>query len=130
MSEGGRSVRHTDHRVCTQQELAERGRTLVQIGDREIGVFWLNGHARAYENRCRHQGGPVCTGIVIGKLVARLAADQTVIREELSEDEIHLVCPWHGWEYNLETGEMAVDKRYRLHGFETTVRDGEVFVRV
>jgi nitrite reductase/ring-hydroxylating ferredoxin subunit len=38
------------------------------------------------------------------------------------------VCPWHGWEWNLETGQHAGDRRRRLRTYQTR-RDGdEIYV--
>jgi 3-phenylpropionate/trans-cinnamate dioxygenase ferredoxin subunit len=34
-----------------------------------------------------------------------LNPDCTVSRERFVEDEPRIACPWHGWEYDLETGQ-------------------------
>jgi nitrite reductase (NADH) small subunit len=47
-----------------------------------------------------------------------------------NEDEMHFVCPWHGYEYKLETGECASDARIRLQRFTVVERDGQVYVAV
>lgn len=96
----------------------------------EIGVFRLNGALVAYENRCAHQGGPVCTGEILGRYEQVLAADKTVLREQFSREETHLVCPWHGWEFDLATGECAVNRRIRLRAYPVTERDGHVYLTV
>ena len=96
----------------------------------EVGVFRVHGKLVAYENRCRHQGGPVCTGAVMGKLEAVLGPGGTILEERFSEDELHLVCPWHGWEYDLATGECAADRRITLRAFDVREEDGQVYVTV
>ena len=80
----------------------------------EIGIFRLGEEFRAYENVCLHQGGPVCSGVVIGKVEQVLRDDKTVAFERESTEELHMICPWHGWEYDLENGECATDRRLRL----------------
>ena len=45
--------------------IAEKGRLVVDIGDKTVGVFRVNGRLFAYENTCPHMGGPVCQGLVI-----------------------------------------------------------------
>ena len=50
------------------------------------------------------------------------------IRERFSTTEIHLVCPWHGWEYDVETGECVALRRYRLRRYEAVQRGDEVYV--
>jgi nitrite reductase (NADH) small subunit len=103
-------------------------RAVVAVGDREVGVFRHGGGFVAYENRCLHQGGPACEGVLIGKVEAVLAEDRSVVGERFAEDVTHFVCPWHGWEYDLATGECAGDRRRRLRRFEVLERDGRVYV--
>ena len=43
------------------------------------------------------------------------------------EGEI-LACPWHGWEFDLLTGQALADPRDRLRLYPVTVEDGTVFV--
>jgi nitrite reductase (NADH) small subunit len=103
-------------------------RAVVTVAGREIGVFRHNGGFVAYENRCLHQGGPACEGVLIGKVEAVLAEDRSVLGERFADDVTHFVCPWHGWEYDISTGVCAGDKRLRLRRFDVVERDGRVYV--
>jgi nitrite reductase/ring-hydroxylating ferredoxin subunit len=49
---------------------------------------------------------------------------------EMAVDESRpvLVCPWHTWEYDLETGRSTTDARFRVRSYPVLVVDGEVFV--
>lgn len=116
------------YRVCALADIPERGGVLADIGDREVGVFKHDGRLYAYDNRCIHQGGPVCTGELLGATRRELNEGKEVVRDVLDETEMRLVCPWHGWEYDLVTGEVAHNRRLRLRRFEVTVEDGVVFV--
>ncbi|MEM7530575.1 MAG: hypothetical protein AAF639_00240 [Chloroflexota bacterium] len=40
-----------------------------------------------------------------------------------------LVCPWHGWEFHLLTGEALADRR-RLQHFPVVVENGMVYVEM
>jgi nitrite reductase/ring-hydroxylating ferredoxin subunit len=117
-----------EYSICASDAIREADGVLATIAGVEVGVFRVNGRLVAYENRCRHQGGPVCTGAVLGRLEAVLGPGGTIVEERFSEDELHLVCPWHGWEYNLATGECSVDRKLRLRAFEVSERDGRVYV--
>lgn len=55
------------------------------VGDREIGVFNVDGTFYAIENTCPHQGGPLADGWIEGCVVT---------------------CPWHSWSFDLRTGEL------------------------
>ena len=123
------SVRQV-YRVCAVEQIPDRGGVLGVAGDLEVGVFRVGDRLYAYENRCAHQGGPVCTSEILGKTVQVLDGNRRVVAEVFDEGELHLVCPWHGWEYDLATGEMACDRRFRLRRFEVSVRDGIVYVEV
>jgi len=101
---------------------------LVQTRDGLVGVLRVGERLHAFENRCLHQGGPVCMGRVLGRLEEILAEDRSVIEERFSDDELHLICPWHGWEYDVETGRCAADHRLRLRKYHVVVRGDAVYV--
>ena len=67
----------------------------------------------AWENRCAHAGGPVCQGKLMNRVVERLDAGKRSLGDDFS-DELHIVCPWHGYEYDVRTGEHPADSRLRL----------------
>jgi nitrite reductase (NADH) small subunit len=117
-----------EYRVCALDEIPDGDGVLGIAGSLEVGVFRRGQQLYAYENRCAHQGGPVCTGELLGKTVQILDEGKEVTAEIFDESEMHLICPWHGWEYDLATGELACDRRYRLRRFDVSVRDGIVYV--
>jgi nitrite reductase/ring-hydroxylating ferredoxin subunit len=43
---------------------------------------------------------------------------------------MHLVCPWHGWEYDLTTGENVADRRLLLRRYPVLIRNGDVYLVV
>lgn len=119
-----------EYRVCPIDEIPDGGGVLGRAGEVEVGVFRIGQDVHAYENRCAHQGGPVCTGDILGRTVQVLDEKREVTAEILDEGELHLACPWHGWEYDLATGELACDRRFHLRRFPVMVRDGVVYVTV
>lgn len=125
-----RTAERTEILVGTRDDFAADGRRIVTADGIDIGVLEHAGQFYAYENRCLHQGGPVCEGRVLGKVEAVLADDKTLLRERFSETEVHLICPWHGYEYDLATGECAVDRRRRLRRFEVIEKGDEIYVLV
>ena len=117
-----------EHRVASLDDLPEKVPFVVRVGDQEIGLVRANGKVHAFANHCAHQGGPVCYGEVLGKVEAVLDEQKRVRYERFSETELHLVCPWHGWEYDLETGVNAADPSWQIQKFETIVRGTDVYV--
>ena len=102
----------------------------MQFGDldgRDVGIIRLKGgELRAIMNRCPHKGAPICKGMVGGVWDSSGPGDITHDRSR----EV-LVCPWHGFEFDLKTGKEVVWNRpasLRLYPVEEI--DGEVFVVV
>jgi nitrite reductase/ring-hydroxylating ferredoxin subunit len=63
----------------------------------------------ASESRCPHRGGPLAEGDVIG-------------------DEI--VCPWHLWGFNLETGLCPGNSDISITMHEVKVEGDRILVRL
>lgn len=111
-------------------DFKELDRKIIVHGGLEIGVFLIDGEFRAYHNQCRHRGGPVCQGKVIRKVEEVLGKDKTSHGLKFSEQEVHVVCPWHGFEYDLKTGVNAGEPRTRLKQYEVRLHEGGVHVVV
>jgi nitrite reductase/ring-hydroxylating ferredoxin subunit len=75
-------------------------RRIVEVGGRSIGVFRVGESFYGIRNRCPHQGGPLCLGHVLGDAVASAPGAATI-----SSDPVRIACPWHGWEYDLDSGQ-------------------------
>ena len=100
--------------VCKEIEMKDGDVRIVRQDRIEVGVYRHDGAYYAYRNHCLHQGGPACEGIIRGKVVDIYAPDKTFVGQTYDDDEPHIVCPWHGWEYKLKTGECAPDPKLRL----------------
>ena len=98
-----------DVTVARAADIPDNGRKIIQVADQSIGVFHHKGQWFAHPNSCLHRGGPVCTG-------------------SLTDDVI--TCPWHGFQYNLISGQLLVDPSAKLESYEVKVIDDEVHVFV
>lgn len=116
--------------VAPVDDFDDDTRMKVRVGGTDIVVLQWKGEFHAFQNRCLHQGGPVGEGIIIGCVKAILDDDQRYLGERFDDDEPHLVCPWHGWEYDLRSGEFAGDRSMGVRKYEVFVENGEVYVRV
>jgi nitrite reductase/ring-hydroxylating ferredoxin subunit len=114
--------------VAEASELKDGERKVVPFGQTEIGVYRMKGKLYAYQNLCAHQGGPACEGLTMPKVEAVIAADKTYQGSRFNYEEWHIVCPWHGWEYDLMTGEFVVNRKFRLKKYPVVERDGKVYV--
>ena len=120
----------TEYYVCDDDDLAEMGRLVVECGDKQVGVFRVQGEIHAWFNRCAHMRGPVCQGRIYRRVLEPVAEDGTVRMMQQSETEINIVCPWHGYEYDLKTGRHPGNPRIALSRAEHVVREGKIYVRV
>ena len=114
--------------VAKLSEFQDGDRRIVFVGDNEIGVFRHEGEFYAYSNFCLHQGGPACEGLTIAKVEERIMPDKTSRGLYFSDSEMHFVCPWHGWEYDVTTGECAGDRKLRLRKYDVVRRGEDIFV--
>jgi nitrite reductase (NADH) small subunit len=80
---------------------------MVRVDDREIALARVDGEFYATQGHCLHLQGPLGEG--------RL------------EDHV-LTCPWHGWQYDVRTGENEFDRAIQLETYEVRVEDGDVKV--
>lgn len=89
------------------------GRTawLVTSADgREFAVFAVAGRLHVTAAQCPHNKGPLVEGTI--------------------RDEKTLVCPWHWFRYDLETGACANHRMYDLSVYPVVERDGAWFADV
>lgn len=113
--------------VAKTSDMPDGDRRIVVASKNEIGVFNKAGAYYAYSNYCVHSGGPACEGLLINKVVDIIAADRTYQGQTFS-DEMHFVCPWHGYEYELETGRCVGDPKLKLKKFEVVRRGDDLYV--
>jgi 3-phenylpropionate/trans-cinnamate dioxygenase ferredoxin subunit len=95
--------------VAAALEIPEGARKIVKVGDLSVGVFHHHSGWYAVRNHCMHRGGPVAAGLLEGD---------------------NLVCPWHGYRYDLATGKLLVDPSVKLDTYSITIRDGEIYLLV
>jgi nitrite reductase/ring-hydroxylating ferredoxin subunit len=119
-----------DVRVAEASAFADPGRKVVAIGAIEVGVFRLGDEFFAYENKCPHLEGPVCQGKILPLATEAVESDGTSTGRVFSKTQTNVVCPWHGFEFDIRTGVHPTDSRVRLRRIPVRVIDGEVFVSV
>jgi 3-phenylpropionate/trans-cinnamate dioxygenase ferredoxin subunit len=111
--------------VARSDEVPAGGRKIVDVAGRSIGIFRVGNELFAVRNRCPHQGGPLCDGRLSGFLVGdgpgqyRYSRAGEVVR-----------CPWHGWEFDLRTGESWFDPATtRVRTYDVAVVAGSQLAR-
>jgi nitrite reductase/ring-hydroxylating ferredoxin subunit len=85
--------------VAPASDIAPGERKLFTIKGRPIAIFNLNGDYFGMFNRCPHQGGSLCDGVVTGIVESSFPG-----RYDFSRAGEFIRCPWHGWEFDIKTG--------------------------
>ncbi|MFT5326993.1 MAG: nitrite reductase (NADH) small subunit, partial [Planctomycetaceae bacterium] len=78
-----RVVMPEKHRVASLSEIPTDSGLEVTAGGRVIALFKTEDGVRAIDGICAHAGGPLGKGKLDGTVVT---------------------CPWHGWQYDINTG--------------------------
>ena len=90
---------------------------VVTIRNVQIGVFNVDGEYFALRNSCPHEGGPLCRGVLCGEVTSEMPGEYRYGRA----GQI-LRCPWHGWEFDVRTGQSWFDPRkVRVRRYEVTI---------
>jgi nitrite reductase (NADH) small subunit len=113
-------------RVGSVADVRRDGCRIVAVDGRSIGVISIGEGFVAIHDRCPHMGASMCQGSLSGTFVPSgphelvYGMDDRVIR-----------CPWHGWEFDVESGRSLLEpKRFGLKTYRVTADDGEVVLHV
>jgi nitrite reductase/ring-hydroxylating ferredoxin subunit len=96
-------------KMATLDELPPGSAKEVEHDGRIYALFNVGGRILAIDGICPHQGGPLAEGPVEGTLVT---------------------CPWHGWQFELETGTMPIGSRIKQSVYEVKVEGPAILVAV
>ncbi len=94
-------------KVASESDILDGGCTQVEYGGEPLALFNIAGTITAIHNTCLHRGGPLAEGEVNGDIVT---------------------CPWHGWQYDVKSGECKTNPAVSLRNYQVTIEDGEVLV--
>jgi nitrite reductase/ring-hydroxylating ferredoxin subunit len=108
------------HVVASVAELPPGSRKLVTVKGRPIAVFNIDGSFYGLFNRCPHQGGSLAHGMLTGLLESSKPGEYCYSRR----GEI-LRCPWHGWEFDIRTGQSYCDpEKIRVRQYNVELQQG------
>ncbi|MEW6634765.1 MAG: Rieske (2Fe-2S) protein [Pseudomonadota bacterium] len=105
------------HAVAAVGDIPDGGRLKVEVAGRSIVIFNVEGAFFALADRCPHQGGPLSQGDQIGELRASGPGRHSYCRRNMI-----IRCPWHHWEFDIETGLSQIDPaKVKVRAYETAV---------
>jgi nitrite reductase (NADH) small subunit len=74
-----------------------------------IALYNVEGKFYATDNTCLHRGGPLGAGALEGEIIT---------------------CPWHGWQYNVTTGEAVFNKEIKVDTYEVKVEGDDIVIGI
>ena len=114
------------HVVATAGEIAPGTSKIVTVKGREIGMFNVDGEFFALANRCPHAGGAA----VRGRDRRRSSQSDGPGEYRIVRTGEFLRCPWHGWEFDIRTGQSWCDpKNLVIRQFQVAVEPGGELVK-
>lgn len=72
----------------------------IEVKGRGIALFNVAGEIYALDNTCPHAGGPLGDG---------------TLHDDIVE------CPWHGWQFNVRTGERVQNSSFQVACYRVEV---------
>lgn len=98
-------------KACSVAELPHNSQKIVQNGVHKVALFNYNNKITAIANACLHKAGPLGLGLVENKY-----------------DGMYVTCPWHGWEYNIETGSAPPGYKDQQAVYEVKIEGDDILV--
>ena len=94
-------------KVASKKDVPPGEARIVRVKESEVALFNVNGNFYAIDNVCPHRGGPLAEGALDGCIVT---------------------CPWHGWQFDVTTGALAMNPAEKLKCFKVRVKGDDVLV--
>ena len=91
--------------VARLDEIEPGSLACVRVGEQDLALARVGDELYALAGHCIHLQGPLCEGRLEGYVLS---------------------CPWHGWQYDVRTGENEFDRAIQLETYPVRVDDGEV----
>ena len=114
--------------IGTVASFDDPGRRVIEIAGMQVGVFRLDGEFYAYENKCPHLGGPACQGKILPRVLEDVTENKKSLGRVFARNQLNVICPWHGFEFDIRTGSHVAVPKYRLRPVVVRTEGGEVFI--
>jgi nitrite reductase (NADH) small subunit len=96
-------------KVASLSQLPADSLTEITIGDDIYALCNVGGRLSAIGGTCLHRGGPLGQGALHGN---------------------HVVCPWHAWEWDCQTGAYDFDPTKKVPAYPVQVDGDDILIDV
>lgn len=96
-------------RVADVKDIPMGESLVIEQGGISVAIFNISGNFHAMNGLCPHQGGPLGEGLVDGHIVT---------------------CPWHGWQFDITTGESPLSSTVTQPCYELKVEGDDILLKL
>lgn len=96
-------------KVATVGEIEPGRRKVVSINGKQIAIINIDGDLIAITNKCPHEAFPLTYAPVY---------------------ENRIICPQHGWTFDVKTGKCLKDSSYYLRTYKVVIKDEDVNIEL
>lgn len=82
---------------------------VVQVDGQRIALFHVGGRYYALEAACPHEGEALADGVIEG---------------------LRIICPWHGYDFYLKTGECGLDPDLRALTYPVKIQGENILIEM
>ena len=93
--------------ACAVADIPENRARIICLSGERVAIFKYDGKISPVSNVCQHQNGPLGEGKIVFGCIT---------------------CPWHGYQYQPETGASPPPFVEKVPTFNVRVKNGRVFV--
>ncbi len=96
-------------KVAKKSDLPQGACKHVELEDKGISIalYNVNGNLYAMNGTCPHMGGPLGEGDLDGNVVT---------------------CPWHGWQFDVTTGNCVIRPGLKQTAYPVKAEGGDILV--
>lgn len=94
-------------KVADTAEIPAGTGKIIDVDGNQIAIWNLSGNYYAFQNVCPHRGGPVGEGELEGNVIT---------------------CPWHGWQFDVRTGQHQLSPSIRQQSLPVRVEGDDILV--
>ncbi len=96
-------------KAVQKSSVPENSGVAVELEGKTIALFQVNGCFHAIDNTCKHRGGPLNEGSIDGNVVT---------------------CPWHGFQFDITTGNCVTNPNLKQTCYTVKVEGDDVLIEV
>lgn len=94
---------------CSKSDFTNRNCITTSANEAEVAIFKINDQFFAIANNCSHRGGPLSEGEMDGNVVT---------------------CPWHGFQFDVMTGNCATQSAFKQSKYNLQIQGDEIWIEV